>query len=201
MLMRISDIFQLFSKRRRPGAQPLKPLSAAFRQRVLMRCRDALGDPSAGIAFLRNIQRKLSYLHGRLDLAASSGADSREPSADLLKFLTECSDDHFLDFVEAIFQVEWEYRLPNADGVVEDINEFFRIDDLPYALTGFVWTTSTVSAFGGLREGQVLSGYPQVILRSSELLHETAIAPAIQLLREPRFAHANAEFLGALADQ
>jgi hypothetical protein len=42
--------------------------------------------------------------------------------------------------------------------------------------------------------------YPKVIMKESEILHKDAIGPALQLLAQPHFAGANAEFLEALED-
>ena len=42
--------------------------------------------------------------------------------------------------------------------------------------------------------------FPQVIMRESEILHDNAIAPALQFLQNARFASANTELLAALDD-
>ncbi len=45
-----------------------------------------------------------------------------------------------------------------------------------------------------------IEAYPQIIRRDSQLLHQTAIQPALELLSNPAFRSANLEFLGALSD-
>ena len=107
---------------------------------MLLRIREAL-EAHYAPEFWEQIHRKLTYLHGTPVL--TRGARTSTPANDVVGFLLECSDDHFLDFLELIFQVS---GLPtDRDGpLVRDINEFFDVDDLPYALTDFVWEPTKV---------------------------------------------------------
>ncbi|MCH8088227.1 MAG: hypothetical protein IIC81_10345, partial [Chloroflexi bacterium] len=60
--------------------------------------------------FWSQIHRKLQYLHGRFLLFEGSLTTQ---SDDAINFLFHCPDDHFLDFVEMIFQVDclWQVGL------------------------------------------------------------------------------------------
>jgi hypothetical protein len=196
--MSIGDIFRSFS-RRTPAATPApKSLTKTFRTRVLMRCRDTFGPAGFLQDFWAEMHTKLAYLHGTPSL--SPAASRRDVVEDLLDFLGQCSDDHFLDFVEFIFQAECIYTIAHKDRLVEDIDEFFRVDDLPYALTGFVWTSSKVKQWGQEYDGMTLTSVPQVIRKDSEHIHSAVVTPVLELLRETRFATANVEFLAALSD-
>jgi len=42
--------------------------------------------------------------------------------------------------------------------------------------------------------------FPKVIMRESEVVHSTAIAPVLHLLQRPAFRNVNSEFLNALED-
>ena len=124
---------------------------------------------------------------------------------DALTFLSQCSDKHFLDFIEYIFQTLSHMRpsLNNTevDQFVNDINEFLRIDDLPYSLSGFVREeVQRVDSSGGKYTIIETPSYPQVIRRDSQAMHETAIQPTLTLLAKPAFRAANEEFLAALKD-
>ena len=72
--------------------------------------------------------------------------------------------------------------------LINNINTFLEVDDLPYYLTGFTVADDRIEA------------YPQIIRRDSEVLHETAIEPTLTLLSRPVFTSANEEFLDALKD-
>ena len=193
--MRLSDLFNVFSKRHAPRPQAPKPLPASFRNRVFMRCRDLFTHESP--VFWGEIQSRLAYLHGRPNL---SEAHAGSPLDDALIFLQGCDDAHFLDFVEYIFQTQAFFHAPAHEQVIDDVNEFLQQDDLPYALTDFVWTKGVSIQFGHEYETMTLTGYPQIIRRDSEVIYQNAILPTLQLLRGPAFEAANREFLQALDD-
>lgn len=186
--MYFPELFKVFSKRTVVKTNPEKPLTQSFKNRILMRCRDLFQETN----FWNEIHSKLTYLHGRPRL---TNIDSNFPHEDALMFLQSCNDDHFLDFIEYIFPtLAYSHASVN---LVEDINEFLLQDELPYAVTDFVWikgpddnyATSTITAC-----------YPQVIRKDSELLHRSSIQPTLHLLRESEFSAANKEFLEALED-
>ena len=122
----------------------------------------------------------------------------------MINFLGECSDDHFLDFIELSFQSpSISASDVHVQDLIDDINIFFHQDDLPYHLTNFVFSSANIKPTGRPIFGYpatTLESYPQIVRRDSEVLHETAIEPALTLLREPGFSSANKEFLEALKD-
>lgn len=197
--MPFTDIFQAFS-RRTPSPVPDKRLTQSFRNRVLMRCRDVFGASAQFEEFWSQIHSKLTYLHGAPGLSPAGQMGRASAVQDSLTFLTSCSDEHFLDFLEFVFRVNASFHIPERDTLVDDFNEFLNVDSLPYSVTPFVWTKGVVTQYGREYESTTLTGYPQVIRKDSELVYATAIAPALALLAESRFAAANAEFLAALKD-
>ncbi len=177
-----------------------KPLTVEFRNRILMRCRDSFGPAGVLEEFWQQSHSKLAYLHGTPALANVRGFRQTGAAGEVIEFLSRCSESHFLDFVELIFRVEASDQIGDRDAFVEDVNHFLRVDDLPYALTPFVWTPTKIEQLGGVFDGMRLTSLPQIIARSSEVVHTTITVPVLILLQEPRFKEANAEFLEALAD-
>ena len=187
MRVDLSQLFSSFSKRNAPPMEPKSVLSAEFRSRIIFLCQDNFYGPT----FWQKIYRNLQYLHGRQSL---SRRESRDILADLDQFLSECSDEHFLDFVEMILKY-WEPGVNNQNLVVV-VNGFLEIDNLPYAVTDFVYQPMDDTRHHGLE----LVEYPRVIRRENEVIHTSAIRPALEFLSGPDFASANQEFLGALED-
>src|SRR6266487_2507827 len=194
--MDLSRVFGVFSRRVESGTTPPKPLTETFRNRVLMAVRDALGDGDRAIEFWAEVHKKLQYLHGTPRL---SPGNPRTPVMDAVAFLLTCSDSNFLDFIEYAFESYW--HLGTAEKVLGAVNQFLRVDDLPYAVTDYVWMDTMEEMMGGRqRKGRRLSAYPQVIVRGSQVTHALAIEPALTLLKHPDFVAANAEFLDGLTD-
>ena len=187
MRVDLSRLFSSFSKRTGPQIEPKFVLSAEFRNRVIFLCQDNFYGPT----FWEQILRNLQYLHGRQTL---SRVASRNSIDDLCQFLFECSDDHFLDFVEMIFR-DWGTDV-NSQQLVATVNGFLEIDNLPYAVTDFVWQSTEDTRYRSMESVE----YPRVIRRENQLLHTAAIQPALEFLSRPGFNSANQEFLGALED-
>ena len=212
------QIFNVFSRRRKlsttPSASPLQ-IPKTFRNRVFLWCRDLFNGSRSSYGggfgpgdrldeFWRDIHGMLQKRHGRIQLSnATRGA--RSAADDALTFLYDCPGEEFLDFIEYIFRVQCfsGLALPE-DQLVEEINDWFRADDLPFYLTKFVTKTHEVPApppFNGRSAYQTeILSYPQVVMKESEMMHAEVIAPALRLLRHPDFENANVEFLEALED-
>lgn len=187
--MSFSDIFNVFSKRPASRSDALKPLTESFRNRVFMRCQELFQYTD----FWNEIHTNLAYLHGKPRL---SKVNTSSKGDDALEFLFSCSDAHFLDFLEYIFSTRSYQQSSRSSNLVNDLNEFFKQDNLPYAITDFVWTKGNQQGY----ETTTLTAYPQVIRKDSETIFQTAIQPTLQLLRETEFISANKEFLEALED-
>ena len=186
MRVDLSRLFNSFSRRTGPQIEPKSVLSPEFRNRVIFLCQDHFYGPT----FWEQIHRNLQYFHGRQSLSRGGGRNRLD---DIGQFLFECSDDHFLDFVEMIFR-HWEPGL-NSQQLVTSVNGFLEIDNLPYAVTDFVWQSTGDTHYRSME----LVEYPRVIRRENEVIHSTAIQPALEFLATPGFTSANQEFLGALS--
>lgn len=84
--------------------------------------------------------------------------------------------------------------------MVDQINDFLLLENLPYAITRFVRGNGTGYLYGQLRETITIESYPAVIRRDDKVTHKWAIEPALTILSEKQLASANKEFLEALED-
>ena len=194
-MMDMTQIFGVFSRRTKTKPKSLKPLTDEFRNRVVMALRDSLGGRWAD--FWEEIHKKLAYLHGRTRLSPGSLPN---PLADVLTFIMSCPDGQFFDFVELALAA---HTVGTQDDLVKVINHFLLVDDLPYSVTGYVWTegVEVLPGMGPYKQRvNRLTAYPQVIVRGSQVTHALAIEPALTLLKHPDFVSANKEFLDGLAD-
>ena len=187
MRVDFSRLFNSFSKRTESKKPPKSVLSVEFRNRIIFLCQDNFYGPD----FWPQIHRNLQYLHGRPILSREG---SRDALTDLSQFLFECSDDHFLDFVEMMLRDRDSGG--NSQRLVDEVNRFLEFDNLPYAVTDFVWQSVQDDRYRSMK----LVEYPKVIQRDNQVLHTTAIQPALEFLSSPGFESANQEFLGALED-
>ena len=182
--MDFSHIFGGYSRRYQDYRDAPTPLTNEFRYRIIKLCKDTFHRD-----FWQEVHTKLQYSHGRKVLAETSSDILSFQEDETIEFLSQCGDEHFLDFTELILQYEafWELEV-DPSLLIDAVNEFFKADHLPYSLTDFVHVQDSIDV------------YPQIIRRDSEVLHETAIQPALALLANPVFASANREFLDALKD-
>lgn len=190
----IGNIFNVFSRRKENKSVARKPLTDGFRRRTLMLLRDANG--GSLYETLEFLHGKLAYLVGRVPLTQTKVDSIVE---DAMEFLRTCSDAHFLDAVEYIVHSDAHRCLGGQqEKVVERLNEFLSVDDLPYFITKQIWEPWQSDDFRG--QSIRLLEESKVIPKDSHVIHETAIEPALELLRQPAFRHANAEFMAALED-
>ncbi len=199
------DVFDVFSRRETSEGESRdspKPLTDSFRNRVLQLCFETFPPPSGGLtggsqSIWREVYRKLLYRHAVTEL---SEEPTRGLQADLEIFLRSCEDRHFLDFIEDVCQAENFHRHADEEEFTEAINKFLKVDELPYALTPFQREKRTKQVYGQEREVNWIVERPKIIRRDSQVTHESAVEPALQLLADKRFTSANSEFLEAMED-
>ena len=198
--MAFSRIFGVFSRRTQPSDNADSPLTVEFKNRVIMLCEDTF-DPEL---FWLDIYNKLQYLVGRQSLTRTR-LDNLD---DLSAYLAQCGDEQFLDFVGLIFQSRfiWSYRV-DVNEFIGNINSFFEADALPYYLTKIVFRryekpiSNTVVPFPHPEHSiPELEARPRVVRRDSEVVHQHAIAPALEVLANSAYSSAHEEFLDALKD-
>lgn len=201
--MIIGNIFDVFSKRVK-NDNKVTPISETFRNRILMLWRDTAGFEFANV--IEQLHTKLTYFIGNPQLMPNNDNQSISKESDLLKFLLTCSDEHFLNAIEYSFQLQGAGQLRSREKeIIKHINEFFSVDDLPYFLTESVWEETSnaedeAQPLASIGTSYKLLEHPKVIRKDSEVLHETAITPCLDLLRGKKYVNANHEFLSALDD-
>ncbi len=191
-------IFNVFSRRQEFKLDPnLKPIPEAFRNRIVMLFRDEFQISFNN--FLAELHQKVSYLHGkfRLDETISNSSVSE----DMFNYLITCKDEHFLDILELIFRSNLSGISYPDNPLITSINEFLRIDNLPYHLTGYVTETySEKDSFGSPTTGIRLTEFPKIIRRDNDIMHNNVMMPTLNLLSSEEYKNANKEFLNALED-
>ena len=212
--MNIRQVFDVYSNRHKAPRKGTKSLTPRFRNRVLVLCNDTHSSPfdfldslnKAG--FWSDMRKKLLYLHGLRNL---SGGEASSAEEDVVRFLSNCSDEHFLDFVELIFKSRTRPKShENAARLISSVNEFFDVDGLPYRLIDPGVSSVREVAVATMRNSSddselnvnaaTQKAFPHVICRENEVIYDFAIEPTLTLLTEPFFCQANEEFLEALED-
>ena len=105
----LSRIFGAFSRRSGPPQDLNVPLTPEFRNRMLQLCTATFPlqhKPFGAFypeltEFWSEIREKLLFLLGRRTLASPRRQD---PAGEIIEFLLQCSNEHFLDFIEFVFQ-------------------------------------------------------------------------------------------------
>ena len=207
--MNFLNVFNVFSKRQRRSETNVS-LTREFRNRVFLLWRKTFprGSPGQFVSDRSSIWSetydKLLFSLGQPRLSSRQAYDA---DGDLDNFLSECSDEHFLDFVEFSLQSEAVWELSGSVGeLIDAINSFFQEDSLPCVLTDFnfaeVEPASVHASVAPSKQSRSLQlqTYPQIVRRDSEVMHQTAIGPALTLLKSPALGEANKEFLRALSD-
>lgn len=203
------NLFNSFSRRTPEVAKSVTfEIPATTRIRVLRWCDELYrGERPSNIVgrgehnpeFWAEIYRRLQYRTGRVALSVTdNGHDIREAA----NYVMSCSAAEFLDFLEDVFDNPVFFHVNSADkNIVDELNAILRQDNLPYTLTYFVHEDVEIQSgmFQGHRGTQTTS-YPKVIVKGSEIVQQEAIAPVLQLLSQPHFKAADAEFLAALED-
>ncbi len=196
--MDLSRIFDTYSRRDTSPNKPDKELTFEFRYRLARLYDEVFKKSGRPSDFWSEINSKLEILYAR---QIARDQDPHLVANGVSVFLNTCSDEQFLDFVELGLQLDaWIMYRGRPDTLVEDVNRFFEVDDLPYALTDYSWEEFEDFSYGRPFPSSRISAYPQVIRRDSGVLHQTAIEPTLQLLSAPYFVTANKEFRGGLAD-
>lgn len=206
--MKLKDIFSVFSHRSpTEEVDNLPSLTESFRNRVLLLIRNRWGNTNSGSylsSFWEDMHEKLTMSVGRGILLEELNPSNS--SEDVIGFILNCSDKHFIDFLEFIFKSDthWRITVQNDNRIVNDINELFSADNLPYHITNFTYTINDVPAQGirgrTTRKVKSVSSYPKVILKENEVIHKTAIEPTLSILEQDDFKFAHGEFIDALTD-
>lgn len=196
--MRLTSIFNVFSKRPECSAKSTHEIPPTTRNRVILWCKDLFGvihhvggyRSDCYADFWTKIHQRLLMRTGRLQL---SPTDGHGDPTEALNYLLNCPGEEFLDFLEDIFRVDTFSTVGCDESLsVKQLNILLSQDKLPYFVTPF--------ELEEIEDGKYRQIYPKIISKDSEILHANAILPTLNLLQRPHFRVANAEFLAALED-
>ncbi|MHC8290517.1 DUF7014 domain-containing protein [Pseudomonas sp. XS1P51] len=102
--------------------------------------------------------------------------------------------------LKRFLRIPWRYLNGRQEIAIERLNEFLRVYDLPYFIIKPVWEHWEEDDNGYARQGMRLREQAKIIPKDSEVIHETAVEPALQLLLKPAFLNSNAKFMAAQED-
>lgn len=209
--MKLSQIFDVFSRREKQPAPIIRTVPTTLRNRVFLWCARTFsnresywGGEDYTHEFWAEIHEALRMRHGRLQLTPE--VYSKSPLEDAANFLLNCKDEEFLDFIEYIFRVKCLFRIQTDTNIlVRELNEIFLSESASYELTEMikeevVQPVTEYPFFG--REGRMIQtvAYPQVIRKDNLATHTMITKPVLQLLSDPKYKTAHKEYLDALED-
>jgi hypothetical protein len=208
--MKISDIFDVFSKRNRLGKKDLPIVPVTFRRKIVMLCDEVfVGEHiyySAGNysdETWSEIHRSLLLRHGLFRLSEHA----RTERDDVVHFILSCSNEEFWDFAEYIFKTQNFWKLlQDPNELVSAINAIMVADNIAYELTSYQTEEVEEEAPFPINRSQKMTkvirvvSYPQVICKDDLYTHDAVLKPTLTLLSDRRFSSAYSEFLEALED-
>ena len=212
----IIAIHDVFSQRKaHKTEQNTKMVSSVDRTRILLLYRDIITGKWEGLPspeaemFWDEVHNLLEHRLGRPVLSQSMQRigihDHRTVVEDVYRFLSECTSDEFLDFIELSFKVRHPPQSRNGpSAAIEAVNEVFRQGNLPYRLTDYATVEEELERLPLIDDGTHRRGasrtvvYPRIIVAEDEVTHEEAVEPALAILGCHQFAVANTEFRDGL---
>jgi hypothetical protein len=206
MKMALRDVFDVFSRRPEGVAKQNLDVPKTTKSRIIQFWRAQFGgsifSEESWQAFWAEILGVLQLRVGTPLIHEAFGGPPTAPGPHhALRYVLEGSGEHFLDFLEDLFRTKTYSGMDiDPERFISDINHIMQLDNLPYHLTSFAMETKPIGYQGSKATRTTITAFPKVIMKESEVLHATAMEPALQLLRDPLFANANAEFLKALED-
>ena len=196
------SIFDVFSQRPKPPNQKGEPnhISEKFRNRIIwlyweiaagekdlnsdnyaieiFKSEESIRREEGIRRFVVEIYKKLIRLYGRSKL---NDEIQNSVQREILVFLLTCSTEELFDFIELSFMPEISLNIPDPKKVVDEINEFFKIEKAAYRLTQIKFIGEKIE-------------YPRIVRVEEEMMYKEAIEPVLSVLSKPHFEAANEEF-------
>ncbi len=207
MKIKFDVLSNIFTKRNEIQLSSFKSLTPEFRYRVQQLCVHVIPQNNRGYydsfePFWLEMYRSLNLLEGKPISDYEYGLNDLEV---VNNYLQSCNDGRFIDFIELVFQAEDEsWNSYSRKELIDSINQFLQMDDLPYHITEYIYReySCDLDATAGTEHDEYgdkygIIGYPKVIRRENEVIHASAIQPALMLLSNPIFTSANSEFMEA----
>jgi len=186
----------IFSRRNKP-AKPLQyNMPKNVRSRILKELDHQTGrhfGPFSGMgSVLADVFDMVDRAYGHVEKTPNwlNSYNYEDKPHTAAEHFMNCSDERAIDFIEFLFRSR-NYTLGQRG--VEAVNEILRQEGIGYEFSPYV-ATRTQLAGGGYETSTTL---PKATVKTEELLHATAVMPALTALAHPRFKTANEELLNA----
>jgi hypothetical protein len=147
---------------------------------------------------LQEVGQQLLAKRGGLRAPAYEAA--RRSDHPVIEHFFSCPDEEVLDFIELCFRTQTIFRdNEGAKNLVVALNQIFEEEGIGYELTptAIIDTGRPGMLFGRPAGREIRVEYPKVIKKDERTVHEKAVKPALDALRDPRLATANSELLDA----
>jgi hypothetical protein len=197
---------KLFSQR---NAQPADRYSytipSPVRARIFQTLQQHNGWMSGAYDFLRLLEEVEQLILARMGRLHEASYTSRGINdVPIVIHFFSCSDEESLDFIQLCFHARTMGGVSeNARILVGIINRIFEEEGIGYELT----PPAIIDEGPGTLFGRTSSGmracrveFPMVIRKDERVVHDKAVKPALEKLRDPRFATANNELLNAFEE-
>jgi hypothetical protein len=196
---------KLFSQRR---AEPPDRYAYVIPDKVRSRLMHTLQQHKDGwgmggrYGFGTLLQEVGNQLLARKGSLRASGYEAARVSDDpVINHFFLCSDEEALDFIQICFQTDTMGG--DNDGsqrLVAGFNRIFEEEGIGYELTppASIDTGEKAHIFGRATGGNLFrTEFPKIIRKDERTVHEKAVKPALEALRDSRLATANGELLDA----
>lgn len=148
--------------------------------------------------FIGETESILDALYGGLRVT-----DNGKPMLvrDLFDFLHDCSDDQFMDFIQAAFHTCHFYFHSDSCHLIDSINEILDQEGLGYEIKyckqEFTHDPSRLKQYYQGRQGKDRIQFIEILSKVERSTHVIAVQPALEVLSDSRFSTANKEMLDA----
>jgi hypothetical protein len=194
---------KLFSQR---NAEPPERYSYTIPEKVRSRMLHTLQQHGAGWIGGNHFKNMLGEVGQQLlakrgGLRSSGYETARMSDHPVINHFFFCSDEEAIDFIELCFQTQTiDGDTEGAQRLVAVFNQIFEEEGIGYELTPrAVVDLGPGKLFGRSSPGMrsIRIEHPKIIKKDERTVHEKAVKPALEALRDPRLATANSELLDA----
>jgi AbiJ N-terminal domain 4 len=191
---------KLFSQRK---ASPIERYTYELSEKVRSRIFHTLHQLGGGSLMQDQCFKAMLAEVGQQLLARLGGMKQRRATFEesVVEYWASCSNEEALDFIEICFQTQLMGRdTPDVRLAVEKINTIFEEEGVGYELTPpALVDIGPGSLFGRTSRGvrSMRMEFPKIVKKAEGTVHDHAVKPALEVLRDDRFATANSELLDA----
>jgi hypothetical protein len=185
-----------------PAARYTYSVPQKVRLRMMHTLRQHSSWPHNDFGAMLDEVRELAYAkYGGLRASPYEAARSSDHPA--IEHFTSCSDDVALDFIEMCFSTRSLGMGSAAEEAADAVNRIFEEEGIGYELTAPKWrdTGKPATLFNHPTGTNVLEfEAPRIVKKGERTVHDLAVKPALEVLKDARLAVANTELLKAFEE-